>query len=639
MKQQLCCFHEHFFVSSLFIIKEGLMKGYNGKILWIDLSRQETYEETIPTEWYTKYIGGEGFVAKLMYDRLEAKIDPLSKDNLLLFATGPLNGTLAPMSGRTCVGFKSPLTGTIGASNVGGQLAPVLKKTGYDIIGFKGQSEKPVYVYVKDSNVEFKDASHIWGLDVEKTEDRIREEIDEKIRIAEIGPAGENLVKYASIMIDSHRAAGRGGAGAVMGSKNLKALVVNGSGSRTEIDSMDSFNRFSKKARQELKDEPFVNSLLHVYGTPAFTTAVNSVGCIPTKNWQNTTYDSAMDSLGHEAFHETLDVKASACHACPVACGRDTKIKSGKYAGQKGHGPEYEGIGAFGAKTCVTDLNEVTMTYYLCNRYGIDIISAGQVLSTAMEWFEKGLIDLDTTDGIPLEFGNGEAMIQMIEKIAMRDGFGDVLAEGSDRAADIIGGDAHKYTFTVKGMELASCGVRASKGETLSHVGSERGADHLRPFASTIDALGYTEAELGILEKKVSTQDSDKAWVKPLKELSMLTNLLGTCLFAVITLAVKASTWTGLYNAVTGENMSIEDLLQCADRVNTLERLFNMREGFTHEHDRLPIRLTTEPAPDGLGKGQVVDEKIIIKEYYRSMGWHEETGVPTPEKLEQLGLK
>lgn len=614
------------------------MKGYNGKMLWVNLSTKVVREQVIPTEWYTKFIGGEGFVAKLLYDYLEAKIDPLGSENLLIFATGPLNGTLAPCSGRTCVGFKSPLTGTIGVSNVGGQIAPVLKKTGYDVIIFEGKSDTPVYTYVNDSKVEFKDASQIWGLDVELTEDKIREELgNSKVRIAEIGPAGENLVKYASIMIDSHRAAGRGGAGAVMGSKNLKALVVNGSGSRTEINNMDKFKEFSKKARQEIKDEHFVDTLLRPYGTPSFADSMNAIGCLPTRNWQTTTFDKAAN-IGHEEYHKKLKVKAAPCHACPIACGRSTEILEGKYKGQKGHGPEFEGIGAFGSKTAVDDINEIAMTYYLCNRYGIDIISAGQVLATAMEWYEKGLIDKDTTGGIELEFGNGESMIQMIEKIAKREGFGDVLAEGVMRAAKIVGGDAHKYAFHVKGLELASCGVRASKGEVLSHIGSERGGDHLRPYASTIDAFGYLDSELNINEKKSPIQDSDKHWVKPLKEVNMITNLLGTCLFTTITLAVKGSTWTELYNSVTGENLSLAEMFKCSERVTNLEKMFNVREGFGRKDDTLPERLKTEPAPDGVGKGQVVDEDVILDEYYESMGWDKETGIPTDGKLKELGL-
>jgi aldehyde:ferredoxin oxidoreductase len=613
------------------------MKGYNGKMLWIDLNNQSWREEAIPAEWYSLYVGGEGFVAKLLYDYLEPGMDPLSPDNLLIFATGPINGTLAPTSGRTCVGFKSPLTGTIGASNVGGHLAPELKKTGYDVIILTGQSPTPVYVFVKDNVIQFKDATALWGLDVEKTEEKIREELgDSKVRISEIGPAGENLVKFSSIMIDAHRAAGRGGAGAVMGSKNVKALVVRGTGQRTEIADPDSFKVFTKKARTELKEEPFVNSLLHVYGTTAFTDSVNAVGCLPTRNWQSTTFEMA-DQIGYAAYHEKLKVKASACHACPIACGRKTEIQEGKYKGQKGYGPEFEGIGAYGSKTGVGDINEITMANYVCNLNGLDNISAGQIIATAMEWYEKGIIDKTMTDGIELTFGNGEAMIEMTRKIARREGFGDILAEGSLLAAKKIGNGAEKYVMHVKGMELASCGVRASKGEVLSHLGSERGADHLRPYASTIDALGYISPELGINEKKSPTQDSDKHWVKPLKELSMLNNLLGTCLFSNITLAVKGETWTGVYNAVTGESLTMAEMLQCAERVSNLERLFNNREGFTRADDTLPERLLTEPAPDGLGKGQVVDVATILNEFYESMGWDQD-GNPTQAKLKELKL-
>lgn len=613
------------------------MKGYNGKMLKIDLSGKTWVEEEIPQEWYGQYIGGEGFAAKLLYDELAPGTDPLGPQNMLIFSTGPVNGTLAPTSGRTCVGFKSPLTGTIGMSNVGGHLAPAIKKTGYDVIILTGKSAEPVYIYIKDNTVQFKNADKLWGYDVEKTEKEIRAQLDEpKVRMAEIGPAGENLVRFASIMVDAHRAAGRGGAGAVMGSKNVKALVLKGTGTKTDISDPDAFKTWTKQVRKELKEEPFVSSLLSVYGTPAFTDTMNTIGCLPTRNWQTTTFEKVKD-IGYEAYHEKLKVTASACHACPIGCGRKTQIQEGKYVGTKGHGPEYEGIGAYGSKTGVGDLNEIAMANFLCNLYGLDNISAGQVIATAMEWYEKGLVDKDTTDGLELNFGNGEAMIEMTKKIALRQGFGDVLAEGSLRAAKTIGKEAEKYVMTVKGMELASCGVRASKSETLSYLGSERGADHLRPFATTIDSLGYLSEELGIKEKKDPIQDADKHWVKPLKELSMLNNLLGTCLFSTITLAVKGDTWTGVYNAVTGQTLTLEQMLKCAERVSNLERLFNIREGFTKADDTLPLRLRTEPAPDGIGQGQVADETVMLDEFYQSMGWDSD-GMPTEAKKKELTL-
>lgn len=627
-------------INSFLINSKGgdfFMDGYNGKMLKIDLSN-ETYEmSAIPQDWFEKYIGGEGFSAKLVFDYIKPKIDPFSEENILALSVGPLTGTKAPCSGRLCIGFKSPLSNTIGMSNVGGHLAPMIKKAGYDIVIITGKSKTPVYIYINDSKVEFKNAQHLWGLNTEETEDKIRNELNnEKVRIAEIGPAGENLVRFSAIMVDKHRAAGRGGVGAVMGSKNLKAIACFGS-SKTNINSHDELNQYAKKARKELDEEIFVREELKIYGTPSFTDSISALGILPTKNWQHTTFD-VMDKIGHKAYHEKLDVKAWPCYGCPIACGRHTEIKEGKYKGDSGGGPEYETVAAFGAKCFNDDINIIAKANYLCNKLGLDTISTGQVIATAMEWYEKGLIDKTTTKGVKLEFGNKESIIQMVEQIGYRKGFGDVLAEGSLRASKAIGKNAEDFVFHVKGTEMASCGVRASKGEALSHMISPRGADHLRPYASVVDAFGYTESELGIHDKVSPFEDDNKAWVKSFMELSMLTNLLGVCLFASITLAVKGSTWTGLYNAVVGKSASLKDMLKCAERVINLERLFNAREGFTREDDKLPIRLTTEPAVDGLGKGQVVNTEVMLNDFYKAMGWDLETGLPTKEKLKELDL-
>lgn len=334
-----------------------------------------------------------------------------------------------------------------------------------------------------------------------------------------------------------------------------------------------------------------------------------------------------------------MKVKANPCFRCPVACGRHTEIQEGKYKGQSGGGPEYETVAAFGTKCDIDDLNLIAMANYTANRMGLDTISTGSTIATAMEWYEKGIIDKDTTGGVELEFGNGQAMLDMVTKIGLRQGFGDILAEGSYRAAKKIGKDAMKYVIHVKGVELAACDVRGSKGEGLSHMISPRGADHLRPFASTIDALGYIEPELGINEKKDPLQDTDKAWVKPFMEVAMLTNLLGVCLFTNITLAVKGKTWTQLYNAATGNNATLEDMLQASERIINIERLFNYRDGFDRKDDTLPERLTNEPAPDGAAKGQVANVDVMLDEFYQAMDWDLKTGYPTDKKLEELGLK
>ncbi len=614
------------------------MNTITGKVLRINLTDQTTRIMEISKEWEDLYIGGEGLAVKILYDELEPGLDPFDEKNLLIFAAGPLTGTKAPCSGRLCVGFKSPLTGTIGLSNSGGHFTPMIKRAGWDAIVIEGRSKVPVYLHIDDNNIEFKDASSLWGENVDYTEDKIREELgNPRTRIASIGPAGENQVLMSAIMIDKTRAAGRGAPGAVMGNKNLKAIAVYSS-NKIEVADGEMMDEFAKQARKELDDEAFVREELKPFGTPSFTDAINALGLLPTKNWQYTTFDK-MDKLGHVAYHETLKVKPWACFGCPIACGREVEILEGEFKGEKGAGPEYETVGAFGSKCYIDDLNAITKGNFMCDAFGLDTISVGQTIASAMEWYEKGLINLETTGGIDLSFGNADSLLKMIEMIAKREGYGNVLADGSLRAAKVIGEEAEKYIFQVKGMELASCGVRASKGEALSHLISARGADHLRPFASVIDAFGYIEPELGINEKISPFKDENKWWVKPFMELSMITNLLGVCLFASITLAVKGHTWTGLYNAATGKNKSFEEMMEAAERVINLERLFNEREGFSRKDEKLPIRLRTEPAPDGLGKGHVANEEIMLDEFYKSMGWSIDTGLATEETLKRLKLR
>ncbi len=615
-----------------------MLKGYMGKGLVVDLSKGETKTVEIPDKIMKDYVGGEGFGVRILFDNLKPKTDPFSPENLLIFTTGPLTGTSAPTSGRLCVVFKSPLTNTIGASNVGGYFAPTLKKCGYDVLVIKGRAEEPVYLWIHDDNVEIRKASHLWGKGVEETEETILKEVgNEKAVVASIGIAGEKLSRIAAIMFNSHRAAGRGGPGAVMGSKNLKAIAVYGT-KEIAVADKSALNSAAKKARAELEEEDFVREELKVYGTPSFTDAINGLGILPTKNWQHTMFD-AMDKIGNKAYHEKLNVKAWHCYGCPIGCGRYTEIPEGPYRGMKGGGPEYESIAAFGSKCMVDDLYAITAANHKANDYGLDIISTGQVIATAMEWYEEGIITKDDTDGIELSFGNADAVVKMVDKIARREGLGDLLAEGSLRAAQKIGKGAEQYVMHVKGMEMAADGVRASKGEAISHMTSERGADHLRPYASAVDAFGYREKELGITYDISPVEDGNKAWVKPLKELSMATNLLGVCLFASITLAVKGSTWAELLSGATGNTYSLQDLLLASERVINLERLYNAREGFDKKDDRLPERFLKEKAKEGPGKGQIVDVETLLKEYYNSMGWDLNTGLPTQEKIKQLGIE
>jgi len=609
-----------------------------GRILHVDLTREKVWTESVPEDWYRLYVGGEGFGARYLYDNLKPHVDPLSEENKLLFATGPLTDTPAPTSGRTVVMFKSPLTGTIAASNVGGYLAPAIKRAGYDMVVIHGRASRPTYLYIHDEGVEFLDARGLLGLPPRSVQEEVRRRLNNpEAQVAAIGVAGERLVRFAAIMVDGHRAAGRAGGGAVMGSKNLKALAVHGTRFKPGLADPDGFREAVRKAVSELLEEAFVKTYLRVYGTPSFFDAMNAAALVPFYNWRKSRDPEFNEYLGMKAYHEKLEVKPYACFNCPVACGRHTRIKEGPFRGMESGGPEYEALAAFGAKTGVKDINYVAAANHLANDLGLDVISTGQVIATAMEWYEEGLIDREKADGLELRFGSGEAVVELVRRIGWREGkFATALGEGSLRAAQILGlpRKALYYVMHVKGLEMASDELRTSKGIAWSHMLAARGADHLRPWASIVDAFGYQCPELGITYRPDPLKDVDKGWVKPLEEYSMMTNLLGVCLFTVITLAVKASTWVEVFNRATGLNFTLGDMLKASERVINLERLFNIREGFTRRDDYLPERFTREP-----GDGAVVeDQDKLLDLFYSIKGW-DRNGVPTKEKLRELGLE
>jgi len=614
------------------------MKGSTGKMLFVDLGAKKAESRPIPEAWQQEFLGGEGVAMRLFYDLVQPEADPLDAVQPIIFGTGPLTGTAAPCSGRCVVVFYSSATGTLGAANSGGHFAPALKKAGWDQLVIVGKADKPTTLYISNDEVEFRDASGLWGQGVTASDEAIKAELGVKgLQVALIGPAGEKGVKFANIMTDKHRAFGRGGPGAAMGSKLLKAIAVKGT-QRLPIADRDELRDAATYAREELFAEAFVREELHPYGTPSFYDSINALGILPTKNWQRTEFPQSVGKLTYQAYHETLKVKPYACFGCPIACGRSTTIKEGKYAGMHGGGPEYETVAAFGSKCMVTDINAVTAANHIANDLGLDVISAGQAIATAMEWYEQGVLTKEQAGGLDLTWGNGDAVVEAVKLIGQRQGVGDLLALGVKRAAEMLGPQAAYAAMHVKGLEMAADGVRASKGEAIPHATSARGADHLRPFASTIDAFGYREPELGITRDVSYTEDGNKEWVKPLQELSMATNLLGVCLFASITLAVKASTWARLTSAAVGQPISKDELLLAAERTINLERMINARFGFDRKDDTLPRRFTEERAVDGRGEGELVDLKAALDSYYASMGWDQQTGLPTPEKLASLGL-
>ena len=614
------------------------MNGNWNTALIVDLTRREVERRALPDDWYRDYIGGEGTAVRLFHDLVDYGKEPLDPSQPVIFSVGPLTGTAAPSSGRTVLVFRSFTSGGLGLANVGGQLSPAIKKAGYDLVAFTGRASSPVYVVIDDDDVRIVDAPELWGQGVHATEDALKGALGGKgWQIASIGPAGEHGVAFSCVVTDKERAAGRGGGGAAMGSKNLKAIAFRGT-KPLPIADPEALKEVARFAREELLAEEFVRDELKPYGTPSFYDSISALGLLPTKNWQRQTWPESIDKIGHAAYHTTLEVKPYACSGCPIACGRKTTIKEGPYAGESGGGPEYETLGAFGAKCLVDDVNAIAKASYVCNDLGMDTISAGQVIAVAMEWWERGIISADETGGIEFTWGNGEIFPEVLRQMAFREGFGDVLAEGSKRAAARLGGAAADYSMEVKGLELASCGVAGSKGEAVSHAVSPRGADHLRPYASVVDAFAYRNEELGIMQDVDFLDDGNKGWVKPFMELSMATNMLGVCLFTVITLAVQPSTWAKLLTAATGEEWTKERLLVAAERVIDLERMINARFGFTRADDTLPKRLLTEPAADGRGEGQVVDLDRALDSFYEAMGWDLETGLPTDETLERLGL-
>lgn len=411
------------------------MEGYMGKALLVDLGKNSIESRNLPREWYDDFIGGEGLAVRLFYEYMDSGREAFDPGAPILFATGPLNGTM-------------------GISNVGGHFAPALKKAGWDILLVKGKAEKPVWLRIEDDQVSIEDAQDIWGKEISNTEQHVQEQMAKGAQVLSIGLAGENLVRFSCIMTHKHRSAGRGGGGALMGSKNLKAIGVTGSKSVSVADP-EALKKASAKAKDQIKAKPFTSGLLTPFGTHGFYNSISTTGTLPTKNWQRTSYPESHDVLGHDAYHKTL--------------------------------------GAFGSKCLINDVSAVAKAGYLCNELGLDTISASQIIATAMEWYAKGILDKEKTNEIELTWGNVEGTLAMVRKMAFREGIGDLLAEGSKSAAEKLGGDAMDYVFQVKGLEMAACGVRASKGEAVVYAVSPRGADHLCPYASVIDAFGYVE--------------------------------------------------------------------------------------------------------------------------------------------------
>ena len=602
--------------------------GWVGKVLKVDLSDRSHEVQELDLQWARDFIGGRGLGSRYLYELLQdPTIDPLSPDNVLIFATGPLTGTNASCGARYMVVTKGALTNCITTSNSGGHFGPELKFAGYDLLIVTGRAASPVYLWLCDGEVELRDASAVWGRGVWDTDDMLREEVGvPDARMASIGQAGENLVRFAAVMNDKHRAAGRSGVGAVMGSKNLKAVVVKGSGSIPVADQA-SFLRSQWKKKASLRDSRGRQNFTQL-GTSSTLMPINAIGALPTHNFLETVFEGA-EKISGERINDDYVVAHKACFACTIACGRVSKISDeagGRFLlhtsprnwKMAGEGPEYESMFGFGPEVGVDDPEAIIAAHWLCNDYGMDPISAGATIGAAFELSQEGI--LDGFDEGTLEWGDAGKMLQLLEDTAFRRGLGDEIAEGSKRMGEKFGRPG--VAMVSKGQEFAAYDGRAMQGRGLSYATSNRGACHLKAEVLRADYKdpgheGKAEQVAGT-ENQISALDSS-----------------GLCLF--LNSGATYDYYIAEFNSATGMNLSMDDFVTAGERIWNLERLFNLRAGITPADDTLPKRMLEDPIPSGPRKGMVSRLDEMLPEYYDLRGWPE--GIPSAEKLAELGLE
>ena len=610
--------------------------GYNGRILRVNLSNKSTTAEAIDELFCRRYIGGAGFITYYLWKELRPGVDALAPDNKLIFALGPISGLQLPGAARHCIGAKSPLTGGIAKAEAGGFWAAELKRAGYDAIIVEGRAETPVYLWIQDGEASIRDANHLWGKETKETEAAIRAELDdERIQMALIGPGGENKVRYACIMQGLYDAAARGGLGAVMGSKNLKAIAVRGHNLPRIAD-----RELLKEIRQEvLAGPPHWLSALGT-GGPSLVEE-QALGNLPVRNFRDGLFPEAAQ-IHSGVMKETMWVGMEGCFACPVRCKKVVQFEEPYHVDAAYGAPEYESIAALGSNCGMGNLKAVVKANERCGAYSLDTISTGGTLAFAMECFEKGLLTTKDTDGIDLRFGNHEAMLKVIDLIARREGIGNLLAEGSARLAQKIGQGSEEFAMQVKGLEAGMHEPRLSPCMGLGFMVNPHGADHV---CALIDFFFFSSEgmlqgmhPLGIIDL-LPIDDIGPRKVA-LFRLDQLNKILGDCLATCLFLEYSLDKKVELVKAATGWDTGIPELLRVAERVLTMARLFNIREGFSAADDVLPERFF-QPKTDGALADKALDREKFEKAksfYYTLMGW-DAKGVPLPEKVEELYIE
>ena len=608
------------------------MNGWVGKILRVDLSEQDYMIEDLDPEFARDWIGGQGTASKILFDEIDPAVDGLDPENKLIFSTGPLTGTGAVTGCRAVWAAKSPLTGAIAFSNCGGYFPPEVKFAGYDMIIFEGKSEGPVYLYIEDDEVEFRDARDLWGKTVSETGKLIRAEIDNvwdamDTRIAAIGPAGENLVRIASIMSDYHRAAARCGIGAVMGSKNLKAVAVKGT-QGIRVADLEGFKKTVDAALEGCRASEVTSVIFPNYGSGAGVDMFNEIGVLPHNNFTGSQPAEVAHEISGETIAEQFLIRNRGCFGCPIGCGGSVEVKDGPFKG-KGDRPEYETHAVLAASCGVYDPAALLKGNDYCNEYGMDTIDMAGAVATAMELYENGILPKEDA-GLELNFGNGEAMVELVKQTALREGIGDIIAEGGGGLLAKNYG-APDIFLGVKKMAFSGYDPRNVTGMGLGIVTSVRGACHNRAYTL------YTEI-MGIPEPMDPVTTEGKAGL-----VKMLQDMQGSLLDAagICTFSVPGQPYPFIFDqlaSATGVGYSFEEVMKIGEKIWNLQQLFNIQAGLSGKDDIMPKRFLEEPPAKGAAAGKTLDFDPMLKEYYQVRGW-DENAVPTPEKLKELGLE
>jgi len=624
------------------------MDGMTGRWLWVDLSAGRVEDKPLEPWLIKGYLGGRGINARMLWDLTEPGIDPLGPENPLIFGTGSLGGTCAPNSGRMTVTCKSPATNLYLKTNVGSHLVPDLKYAGFDGITVLGKSDHPVYLWIDDGRVEIRDAGRLWGLDTRETDRLLKEEIgDDQIKTLMIGPAGENLVKFASVMVSIYRAAGRGGAGAVMGSKNLKAIAVRGTGDVT-IAQPERFMEVALSARRAIREDEYCWTRSFKFGTAQGLLGANESGSLPHNNFQDGYTEDAYKISGEYVSERFAHPEA--CSSCVLHCGRFARVSSGRYAGTFTAGPEYETLASLGSKCGITDTEAILKGNELCDILGMDTISAGSMVSFAMECNQRGLLTPEQIEGLDLSWGSADAMLDLIRKMARREGeFASLLAEGSRIASQTIGQGSEQFAIQAKGLEQSMVDVRGTMSYALAFALNPRGPDHLT--TECLAEIGYTPevrqlaidvagTEEGVDSLSPNGKPEMVAWHE---DLYALTDCVGICVFTDTWsyTRINFNNMAEMFSTATGIEVSEDEARRVGERVMTLERLFNLREGLSRrELDVLPPRMFEASPTLANGERTLTPEKLdgMLEAYYALRGWDESSGVPTEEKLKALEL-